>query len=182
VGIVLLVALTALAGLLAGCGSSADTATTDTTSTTAAASPTTTVKGKPTATPVAPKTPKSAPGTTEAPSPAGDLATFCKVAKVINFNDLKSFTVFDHAGTVKLVFNFQKIQDAAPADILPSLKDMRVLVDALNAQVKSGAVHDLPSFEAWVQKLNETKADTIVRWIKGQQAMVPYLKQHCPDN
>jgi len=144
--------------------------------TTAAVPSTTAVAGDPAASTATTSSTAAAPPTTAGP---GDLAAFCKAAKAVNFADLTTFMQFERAKAVKLVFDVATVQKSAPPDIAPSVQDIRVLVDALNQQVKAGEVTDEASFEAWIQHMNETDNTPIVKWIAGRTAVAAYVDAHC---
>ncbi len=117
--------------------------------------------------------------TTTLPTGPGDLKDFCATAKDLNVTSLEAFAQVDKKGALKLVIGWTHLEKVAPPDIVAAVADMHPLADELNVQVKKGTVHDVESYKAWLQELNDTKAESIRKWIVAQQLLVPYVTSHC---
>jgi len=173
-----------------GCGSRVDTAGTAATTIAGAAATTTTTTGASagkttTTTTTASTAPKSstssaAPTATSTTAAVADgLANFCEATKLLDLSDVTAFEAYDAPSAAKLVFTFDKIQKAAPAELTAGFKDMRPLVEALNQQVKNGTVNDRETLKAWLLGLNETNQAALEQFVRGQATVVPFVEQHC---
>jgi len=171
-----------------GCGSRVDTAGTAATTIAGAAATTTTTAGASagkTTTSTASSAPTSstssaAPSATSSTAPAVDaLANFCEATKLLDLSDVTAFEAYDAPSAAKLIFTFDKIQKAAPAELTIGFKDMRPLIEALNQQVKNGTVTDRESLKAWLLGLNETNQAALEQFVRGQAVVVPFVEQNC---